>query len=174
MGRCYVHSWFKNVVCPYLFGKHALYTWQNFTGSGQIWQPDFSSHVYNQLVFFQDVHSTKQVQSFTTTASCVYNSRSRVLHKLLVVQLSKKLYYTGTDSSTTTNNSTNSVLSRHSPRYGDKVHYSVHNSITMVPILSNTQSVLYAVLQLVEALRYKPECRRFDYRWGLWNFSLTT
>jgi hypothetical protein len=30
-----------------------------------------------------------------------------------------------------------------------------------------------AVVQLVEALRYKPEDRRFDSRWRHWNFSLT-
>ena len=28
--------------------------------------------------------------------------------------------------------------------------------------------------QLVEALRYKSERRRFDSRWCLWNFSLTS
>jgi len=27
--------------------------------------------------------------------------------------------------------------------------------------------------QLVEALRYKPEVRAFDFRWCYWNFSLT-
>jgi len=26
--------------------------------------------------------------------------------------------------------------------------------------------------QLFEALRYKPECQRFDSRWSHWNFSL--
>jgi hypothetical protein len=31
----------------------------------------------------------------------------------------------------------------------------------------------YAVAQLVEALRYKPEGRGFDSRWGHWNFSVT-
>ena len=31
----------------------------------------------------------------------------------------------------------------------------------------------YAVAQLVEALRYKPEGRGFDSRWCHWNFSLT-
>jgi hypothetical protein len=31
----------------------------------------------------------------------------------------------------------------------------------------------YAVAQLVEALRYKPEGRRFDFRWSHWNCSLT-
>ena len=30
----------------------------------------------------------------------------------------------------------------------------------------------YAVEQLVEALRYKPEGRGFDSRWCHWNFSL--
>ena len=30
----------------------------------------------------------------------------------------------------------------------------------------------YAVVQLVEALRYKPEGRGFDSRWCHWNFSL--
>jgi hypothetical protein len=29
------------------------------------------------------------------------------------------------------------------------------------------------VAQLVEALRYKPEGRGFDFRWCHWNFSLT-
>jgi hypothetical protein len=31
----------------------------------------------------------------------------------------------------------------------------------------------HAVAQLVEALRYKPEDRRFDFRWCHWNISLT-
>ena len=31
----------------------------------------------------------------------------------------------------------------------------------------------YAVVQLVEALRHKPEGRGFDSRWCHWNFSLT-
>jgi len=31
----------------------------------------------------------------------------------------------------------------------------------------------YAVVQLVEALRYKPEGRGFDSQWCLWNFSFT-
>ena len=30
----------------------------------------------------------------------------------------------------------------------------------------------HAVVQLVEVLRYKPEDRGFDSRWGHWNFSL--
>jgi hypothetical protein len=36
-----------------------------------------------------------------------------------------------------------------------------------------TQAVGYAVAQLVEALRYKPEGRGFDSRWSHWNFSVT-
>ena len=31
----------------------------------------------------------------------------------------------------------------------------------------------YAVAQLVEALRYKPESRGFNCQWCHWNFSLT-
>jgi len=31
----------------------------------------------------------------------------------------------------------------------------------------------HAVVQLVEALRYKPEGHGFDSRWCHWNFSLT-
>jgi hypothetical protein len=31
----------------------------------------------------------------------------------------------------------------------------------------------HAVALLVEALRYKPQGRGFDSRWGHWNFSLT-
>jgi hypothetical protein len=31
----------------------------------------------------------------------------------------------------------------------------------------------YAVTQLIEALRYKPEGRGFDSRWSHWNFSVT-
>ena len=34
-----------------------------------------------------------------------------------------------------------------------------------------TNSGGYAVAQLVEALRYKPEGRGFDSRWCHWNFS---
>jgi hypothetical protein len=28
----------------------------------------------------------------------------------------------------------------------------------------------YAMAPLVEALRYKPECRGFDFLWGYWDF----
>jgi hypothetical protein len=37
----------------------------------------------------------------------------------------------------------------------------------------STCFVGHAVAQLVEALRYKPEGRGFDFRWRYWNFSLT-
>jgi hypothetical protein len=39
-----------------------------------------------------------------------------------------------------------------------------------VVVLSDCGS---AVVQLVEALRYKPEGRGFDSRWSHWNFSVT-
>jgi hypothetical protein len=35
------------------------------------------------------------------------------------------------------------------------------------------EKVGYAVAQLVEALRYKPESRGFDSGWSHWNFSVT-
>jgi hypothetical protein len=41
-------------------------------------------------------------------------------------------------------------------------HHYIHKEITL--------SVIYQG-QLVEALRYKPEGRGFDSRWGHWNFS---
>jgi hypothetical protein len=31
----------------------------------------------------------------------------------------------------------------------------------------------FLMAQLIEALRYKPECRGFDSRWGYWHFPLT-
>ena len=40
-------------------------------------------------------------------------------------------------------------------------------------IIRIAQTTLYAVAQLVEALRYKPGGRGFDSRWCHWNFSLT-
>ena len=41
-------------------------------------------------------------------------------------------------------------------------------------ILYNPYILLgHAVAQLVDALRYKPEGRGFDYRWYHWNFLLT-
>jgi hypothetical protein len=36
-----------------------------------------------------------------------------------------------------------------------------------------THKMGYAVVRLVEALRYKPEGRGFDFRWCRWNFVLT-
>jgi hypothetical protein len=47
-------------------------------------------------------------------------------------------------------------------KFLDKLHFSeVYNS-----------SQEHALAQLVEALRYKPEGRRFNSRWCYWNFSL--
>ena len=47
----------------------------------------------------------------------------------------------------------------------------------MMAVLSLTGSYStgrgYAVAQLVQALRYKPEGRGFDFRWSPWNFSVT-
>jgi hypothetical protein len=40
-------------------------------------------------------------------------------------------------------------------------------------ITCGLQQQEYAVAQLVEALRYKPEGRGFDSRWSHWNFSVT-
>ena len=45
--------------------------------------------------------------------------------------------------------------------------------ISLYSILFPKQDARYAVAQLVDALRYKPEGRRFDSRWCHWNFSLT-
>ena len=39
--------------------------------------------------------------------------------------------------------------------------------------LCHLRKVGYMVAQLVEALRYKSEGRRFDSQWCHWNFSLT-
>jgi hypothetical protein len=38
---------------------------------------------------------------------------------------------------------------------------------------SQRQHLGHTVAQLVEVLRYRPECRGFHYRWCQWNFSLT-
>jgi hypothetical protein len=46
------------------------------------------------------------------------------------------------------------------------------SQISLISILFLKQQE-YAVAQLVEALRYKPERRGFDSRWCHWNFSLT-
>ena len=46
--------------------------------------------------------------------------------------------------------------------------------ITIINISDVTLPQLgYAVAQLVDALRYKPEGRGFDSRWCHWKFSLT-
>jgi hypothetical protein len=55
-------------------------------------------------------------------------------------------------------------------RETSKPHYVMH------PLMLYDQYFLkegYAVAQLVEALRYKPECRGFDSRWSHWDFSVT-
>jgi hypothetical protein len=39
--------------------------------------------------------------------------------------------------------------------------------------MSYTQGMGYAVAQLVEALRYKPEGHGFVSRWNHWDFSVT-
>jgi len=46
--------------------------------------------------------------------------------------------------------------------------YTFHGSRYML-----THSYPEAVAQLVEALRYKPEGRGFEFRWCHWDFSLT-
>jgi hypothetical protein len=40
-------------------------------------------------------------------------------------------------------------------------------------IVYNTYCYMYGLARLVEALRYKPEGRRFNILWDHWNFSLT-
>jgi hypothetical protein len=45
---------------------------------------------------------------------------------------------------------------------GFTLSFSIHISL-----------VGYAVVQVVEALRYKPEACGFDSEWGHWDFSLT-
>jgi hypothetical protein len=40
-------------------------------------------------------------------------------------------------------------------------------------LFSSVTTAFYALAQLVEPLRYKPEFRGFDSRWFHWDFSLT-
>jgi hypothetical protein len=47
-------------------------------------------------------------------------------------------------------------------------NYCIYNIIIYVVHVSG-----YAVVQLVEALRYKPAGRWFESRWGHWDLSLT-
>ena len=48
------------------------------------------------------------------------------------------------------------------------VQYVLYNLV-----VNSNCTLLYAVAQLVETLRYKPEGRGLDSRWCHWNFSLT-
>ena len=59
------------------------------------------------------------------------------------------------------------------------VNQHLSQSVLMLPVWQTTLNNAppeddpgHAVAQLVEALRYKPECRAFDSRWCHWNFSL--
>jgi hypothetical protein len=54
-----------------------------------------------------------------------------------------------------------------------KVHFFYDRIKTEVLVIIHLHSE-YAVAQLVEALRYKPEGRGFDSRWCHWNFSMTS
>ena len=54
-------------------------------------------------------------------------------------------------------------------------HVNARNkyTISVTFLYKACQGKGYAMAQLFEALRYKPEGRGFDSRWYLWNFSLT-
>jgi len=52
-------------------------------------------------------------------------------------------------------------------------HVTVLNTVGSCNTTVNSIILGHAVAHLVEALRYKPEGRRFDSRWCQWNFSLT-
>jgi hypothetical protein len=55
------------------------------------------------------------------------------------------------------------------------VHRLLNFTVTCLKfVLKLTTYLGYAVVQLVEALRYKSEGRGFDSRWCHWNFSLTS
>jgi hypothetical protein len=49
-----------------------------------------------------------------------------------------------------------------------------HSMLVMLAVIYVSSHFLvgYAVTQLVEVLRYKPESRGIDSRWCYWNFSL--
>jgi hypothetical protein len=51
--------------------------------------------------------------------------------------------------------------------------YSAKLSVLSCICIQYTNEWGHAVVQLVEALRYKPERREFDSRWCHWNFSFT-
>jgi hypothetical protein len=50
----------------------------------------------------------------------------------------------------------------------------LENSCTHALIIPSRDAMGYAVAQLVEALRYKPEGRGFDSRCCHWNFDVST
>ena len=53
-------------------------------------------------------------------------------------------------------------------------HSVLCHQCSVLPFYSSTiDATGCAVAHLVEALRYKPEGRKFDFRWCQWNFSLT-
>jgi hypothetical protein len=53
--------------------------------------------------------------------------------------------------------------------------YVIETAVTCILILHVLVFIVggYAVAQLVEALRHKPEGHGFDFRWSHWNFSVT-
>jgi len=58
------------------------------------------------------------------------------------------------------------------PSLGNNIINS-ENSVINKRLYALPLALGHAVAQLVEALRYKPEGRGFDFRWCHWNFSLT-
>jgi hypothetical protein len=54
-----------------------------------------------------------------------------------------------------------------------EINITRHRSMNIVFTFLTHVNKGHAVAQLVEALRYKPEGREFDFRWCHWNFSLT-
>ena len=61
-------------------------------------------------------------------------------------------------------------LDRHMAREQRKLHNEVLCNVYFTSVIIE---VGYAVPQLVEALRYKPEGRGSNSRWSHWNFSVT-
>jgi hypothetical protein len=52
-------------------------------------------------------------------------------------------------------------------------HYIIDGRFSIIFCFLTVIQLGHAVVQLFEALRYKPEGRGFDSRWYHWNFSLT-
>ena len=52
-------------------------------------------------------------------------------------------------------------------------HAGIHCWLNDKNVIVQREFAEYAVMQLVEALRYKPKGRGFDCRQGHWDFSLT-